>query len=615
MKSLFGALTGSSRWLSGAALGAALSLSTPADACGGFFCSQVPVDQSGENILFAVEGETVTAHIQIFYNGEAEKFSWVLPLPAIPEIGVGTDALFTLLRGQTDPRFNLEWQNKENCWGGGGCRMMDAAAGGPPSANEDGDGGGVSVVAEGAVGPFDYKVVEATSGEVLFTWLNDNGYDQPEESKSIVGHYVNQKYVFLALKLQKDKAAGDIQPVVVKYNSSLLACVPLKLTSIAATPDMPVRSWILAGARAVPLNFFHVVLNEKAYPWLDCANNWGWWFGGGDPCAGAYEKMVTDAADAANGHAFVTEYAGPTALMDNLLYQDGKFDLAKLEGITEPMEFMQEMLNQGFPRSSLLQEVIRKWIPKPENLPAECQEDAAFYTWNIETCLGYMPEGWTFDPVGMAADLDERVIQPAKAAQALFDTHPYMTRFFTTVSPDEMTKDPMFSFNPDLPDVSNQHTVKATPICAEGQTQASSVEIEYGDGSKQIFPTGDPNSCEPPVIEGYLDNASPYAEIQILPESGEPQTISAADVHTREPEIDLATATPGQSAVKQNPAVAGTIDGKAGTFGAGETLVEVKPDTTSSGSTGCTGSGRSAPAGAGAFLLAGLALLGLRRRS
>ena len=40
----------------------------------------------------------------------------------------------------------------------------------------------------------------------------------------------------------------------------------------------------------------------------------------------------------------------------------------------------------------------------------------------------------------------------------------YLTRLLTIVSPEEMTKDPIFAFNPDLPDVSNQHTAKIAPV-------------------------------------------------------------------------------------------------------------------------------------------------------
>ncbi len=586
------------RWQLHLLLVAALSPATAA-ACGGFFCSQVPVDQSGENILFAVDDETVTAHIQIFYTGEAEKFSWVLPLPALPTIGIGTDDLFTQLRARTDPRFSVTWTNSDNCWSNQGCWAVPEASAGGDDFDGDPKNSGVSVLAEGAVGPFDYKVVESTSGDALFTWLDDNGYDQPESAKPIVSTYVNQEYVFLALKLQKDKAAGDIQPVVLTYTSPVLACVPLKLTSIAATADMPVRSWILASARAIPLNYFHAVLNQKAYPWLDCSGGY-WWGGGEDPCKGAYEKLVTDAADAANGHAFVTEYAGSTAPMAQALYVEGKLDLTKLAAVTEPMQFLSEMLNQGFPRSSLLQEVIRKWIPKPADLPEDCDEDPEFYTWNLETCLTYMPDDWTFDPVGMAADLEARVVEPAKAAQALFTKHPYMTRYFTTVSPDEMTKDPMFSFNPELGDVSNEHTVKATALCPEGSNNATEVRLEFTDGSTEVHPVGD-TDCTPPVLEDLVNGATPYAEIQILHESGPPEVVAVSEVTRREPGLDLARATPGQSKVVQSPAVAGTIDGTAGAFLAGDATAASGGGDSSSA--GCANTGR-APGLAWAGLLA-----------
>src|SRR5687768_1333853 len=73
-----------------------------AEACGGFFCQNVPVDQSGEHLLFSIEDDgTVVAHVQIQYQGAAESFAWVLPLPAEPEVSVGSDEIFRTLRGLT----------------------------------------------------------------------------------------------------------------------------------------------------------------------------------------------------------------------------------------------------------------------------------------------------------------------------------------------------------------------------------------------------------------------------------------------------------------------------------------------------------------------------------
>ena len=60
---------------------------TAADACGGTFCDNIPgampVDQTGENILFILEPNKVEVHIQIQYDPDtnAQKFAWMVPMP------------------------------------------------------------------------------------------------------------------------------------------------------------------------------------------------------------------------------------------------------------------------------------------------------------------------------------------------------------------------------------------------------------------------------------------------------------------------------------------------------------------------------------------------------
>src|SRR5262245_8397177 len=96
-----------------AAVGVAtLALSTPARACGGFFCSQAqPVNQAAERIIFADNGDgTVTAVIQILYEGPSENFSWLLPISTVPQgddIAVASDLAFTRLQAATNPSYRL----------------------------------------------------------------------------------------------------------------------------------------------------------------------------------------------------------------------------------------------------------------------------------------------------------------------------------------------------------------------------------------------------------------------------------------------------------------------------------------------------------------------------
>ena len=58
---------------------AGLLTTRPAAACGGTFCDSgprfMPVDQTGENIVFVMEPGKLEAHIQIQYKKEPAKFS------------------------------------------------------------------------------------------------------------------------------------------------------------------------------------------------------------------------------------------------------------------------------------------------------------------------------------------------------------------------------------------------------------------------------------------------------------------------------------------------------------------------------------------------------------
>src|SRR5262249_8744021 len=63
-----------------------LSPASAAQACGGFFCTNAPVDQSAERIIFAVNeaAGTIDAYVQINYTGSPDQFAWVVPVPNPP---------------------------------------------------------------------------------------------------------------------------------------------------------------------------------------------------------------------------------------------------------------------------------------------------------------------------------------------------------------------------------------------------------------------------------------------------------------------------------------------------------------------------------------------------
>jgi len=58
----------------------------------------------------------IEAHIQILYTGDVAKFSWVVPVDAVPDLGTGTDLLFSSLSSVTTPSFQTLYQLSGTCY-------------------------------------------------------------------------------------------------------------------------------------------------------------------------------------------------------------------------------------------------------------------------------------------------------------------------------------------------------------------------------------------------------------------------------------------------------------------------------------------------------------------
>ena len=74
-----------------------------AGACGGFFCTTIPVDQAAERIIFTMDEGTITTYVQINYVGRPEDFAWVLPMPAVPKVDTAEMTTFRDLDRLTTP--------------------------------------------------------------------------------------------------------------------------------------------------------------------------------------------------------------------------------------------------------------------------------------------------------------------------------------------------------------------------------------------------------------------------------------------------------------------------------------------------------------------------------
>ncbi len=449
---------------------------SPAAACGGFFCSQAqPVNQAAERIIFADNGDgTITAVIQILYEGPSENFSWLLPISTVPEgdqLGVASDMAFSRLQNATNPQFNLTTTVEGRCKERSGARDDSLAiptgspAVIPGNASVNGESE-VNVEASGVVGAFEYSVisVDATITDPsapALEWLTQNGYDVTPGAAALVGPYLADGMYLLALRLTKGADTGSIRPIKVTYAAEA-PMIPIKLTAVAANADMGVMTWALSSARAVPFNYNALELNEARINWFNASGN--------------YDQVVTEAADDAGGQGFVTEFAGPSSQLDEVVWQSfEEQQWAAIRGRSYAgREDLLSTLYGNYQGWSGFRDAMRRSITLPDTVGFD----------DFELCPSCYADSVTFAPSALLAAIEEDVIEPLRSVQQLIDRSPYTTRLYSTLSAAEMTVDPLFVFNPDLPDVDNLHQANRVIECSSGvYFEEAPWRIDFPQGS------------------------------------------------------------------------------------------------------------------------------------
>lgn len=481
---------------------------TPARACGGTFCDNgpnvMPVDQTGENILFITSKGHVEAHIQIQYDGDPERFAWIIPVPKVPNVDVGSQQLFTNMLIATVPAMQVN-RVDQGCgtFGPIGCGFSGGSAKDSAQSADDGfepdpeEEETPDVVKRGFAGGFEYVVLEGGTVDGVVNWLDMAGYAQDPDAPPILAEYLAEDFLFLAVKLRSGAGVDEIQPLVIDYEGTE-PCVPIRLTRIAAVEDMGIRAFFLGEERVVPQNFKHVTLNPIQLHWTPTPGD-------------NYEEVVTLAVDEAGGHAFVTEFADRHAVATDTLVGEAWDSDAYAD--LDPTDVVDELIDQGLmlcdeelgcqvlhPQVTPL---LDEFVPVPEGM-----DQNEFYS--CLSCFEEEIDYTAWDGPGFANAIEERVVAPGLHAIELLDQHSFLTRLFTTMSPHEMTVDPMFHRNGDLPAVSNLQTVDRNFAC-EGPHS-----LDFDDG--RFLALDDANNQSQP---DFLD--MPYAmTVEMIPAEGAP---------------------------------------------------------------------------------------------
>lgn len=425
-------------------------------SCGGFFCQFTPVVQAGEQIVFSQNGNDISALVRIFYQGDAENFSWVVPVPASLEldggVDVGSDTVFSELDLATRPQFILDRE-------GEGCPIDFLTGGGTTgglaeSVADSATGGGVSVE-ETTVGPFDVQLITSENPDAMATWLEDNEYDLTDRGRDLIEPYVLDGMKFVGLKLRSGQSTGSIQPVILRYQSQK-PMIPIRLTAVAAQDDMGVLVWLAGPSRAVPDNYLHVIPN---YTRLN-------WYGGTRSAYSSYQTLITEAMDDAGGQGFATDMAATLdkSILSRLTNADNlQQQLTTLDSTTTDAGFIAGVANLA--PSAAFQDELQRALPLPQG------ERAFIYFDSERLAQVFNAETLANARAGLRDSFQSIEIDPLNASMALLPEGSYLTRLYTTLSADEMTLDPTFDYNTQMGDQAVDRRATLRAACGDNGTE------------------------------------------------------------------------------------------------------------------------------------------------
>ncbi|HTY86159.1 MAG TPA: DUF2330 domain-containing protein [Candidatus Acidoferrum sp.] len=173
--------------------------------------------------------------LQVKYEGPADEFGWLIPVPNLPTVEKGSMECFYELSRFTQQHF----EEGQFITGAAslGTKGYDAKPE-PP----------VKVIETKTVGAYETAVLSTRDAGALEKWLETNHFYFPTNKTGVLDAYVQQHWYFIAVKINLGKslsglsatakrlASGELHPLQISFASD--GCVyPLKISSINGQPS------------------------------------------------------------------------------------------------------------------------------------------------------------------------------------------------------------------------------------------------------------------------------------------------------------------------------------------------------------------------------------------
>ncbi len=291
----------------------------PAEAFCGFYVSgaDAKLFNNATQVALMREGTRTVLSMQNNYEGPAENFAMVVPVPVILQkenVKTLPREIFDKVDKLAAPRLVEYWERdpceqeryRNEAKAGGGPRPAPPSAAAPARAADL----GVTVEAQFTVGEYDIVILSAKDAGGLDTWLRQEKYKIPPGAEPYFRPYVQQGSKFFvarvdASKVTFEKGMANLSPLRFHYDSEKFT-LPVRLGLMNANGPQDLIVHVLArNTRYEVANYPNVTIPTN----LDVAEN-------AKSSFGSFYTSLFDRTLEKNPKAVVTEYSWDASTCD-----------------------------------------------------------------------------------------------------------------------------------------------------------------------------------------------------------------------------------------------------------------------------------------------------------
>ena len=226
--------------------------------------SQKEVVANAQRIVISVTGiGTTETIVQIGVPATTADYGVLIPTPTEPTLDATPVSESTLRDLDTQTRPSIVTQDA-TAYKDTGCGCAFGGGGDDDSAESKGPGNGVSASDPTNIGPVTAVTLMATDATALNAWLDENGFNIPDERQALLDDYVGAGRYFIAVKRNQTTAPGGPSSIGLHYtlqgDHRLLS---LAFARLGAAPTVAFTLFLFAPEMALPSEPFQALtLND-----------------------------------------------------------------------------------------------------------------------------------------------------------------------------------------------------------------------------------------------------------------------------------------------------------------------------------------------------------------